>query len=159
MVTPQFSGQWLDDQSVYSLLDDKASKFHSHSTSDISDIARCVGPVMAKVCMNDDSSLQVQGVTFVPAPLIGGLPIRLEYVTGIKTGASNLWNTIGNISAGNKVVRHVEGSVKSIQGTDQQINSSDRVRLRIVDRRIEEFHTEFALNNQDVLLIVHYTNL
>ena len=158
VTTPQFTGRWLSEQSTNDLVNTRAPLQHSHTSQDISAIIRCVGPVMAPLCANDDGSLRVQGLTFVPAPTFNGVPVRQDYVfvrTSSSTGDN--FNRIQAIGGTNKQVLKVTGFVTGNDGLDVPVNASAKMLVRINGGYIEEKHTTTDLNTKVLSLTLLYT--
>lgn len=157
VTTPQFTGRWLSEQSTTGLVNTRAPLQHSHSSREISAIDRCVGPVIAPLCANDDGSLRVQGVTFVPAPTVNGVPVKQDYVFArIGSPTEVKWNKVQAIGGANKQVLRVTGFVTGSDGLDVPVNTSLKMLVRVNAGYLEEKHAP-DLNNSVLSLTVLYT--
>ena len=159
VTAPGFAANWFNADAVDSRLASKSDVNHKHSASDLTEIGRCIGPVMAVICINNDSTLQVQGVTYAPVSTVAGRPVRVDYMAGLRTGSVNTWNLVGNLSGSGKRVLFSTGSVKLPQGGEVAVNASDRLRVRIIDGRVEEYHNDYTLSNQELVMQVTYTGV
>lgn len=155
--TPNFRDQWLSDQATTSLVNSRAPLQHTHSSRDLSAVERCVGPVMAPLCVNDDGSLRVQGVTFVAAPMINGLPVRQELIIArTAPTTANTWIRVQPTGGANRQFISLTGVVTDADGIDLPVNVSERMQVRINQGYIEERHSR-DLPNKVLTLTLLYT--
>jgi hypothetical protein len=112
---------------------------------------------MAPFCANDDGSLRVQGVTFVPAPTINGVPVRQDYVFArTSSSTADTWNRLQAIGGANKQILKVTGFVTGNDGLDVPVNTSVKMLVRVNAGYIEEKHAT-DLNNKVLSLTLLYT--
>ena len=113
---------------------------------------------MAPLCANDDGSLRVQGVIFVPAPTFNGVPVRQDYLFArTSSSTADSWNRVQAIGGTAKQVLKVTGFVTGNDGLDVPVNASARMLVRVNGGYIEEKHTTTDLNIKVLSLTLLYT--
>lgn len=151
--TATYQGATYSSSTVANLLSRKTDIGHKHGFADFSAVPECAVSPTASLC-RVDRNLMMGQVAYAPAPLVNGRIVQHEIIAGIRTSATSGtgFSSVANIDLGSRQVLSYVATVLGADGSSIVANSSDQLRVRIVNGRVQESHNSTLLNGQEIVL-------
>lgn len=153
--TPAYQGSAYSAKTVADLLNRKTDVGHGHTFAELAAVPSCSVNPTAPLC-HSNNILMVNQVAYAPAPSVNGRIVQREVIAGVRTtsAAGGGFTTVGTIDLGGRQMLSYVATVIGGDGASIVANTSDQLRVRIVNGRVQESHNSILLNGQEIVLTI-----